>query len=145
MKRVEKHEIRDKERGVESRTGCLSTLFTPLFKAPPSFYSNRCSTHVHAYVHAIMAITRRGDACRKRVALFFVLPPPLAFRSVCGNFACLRRRRRRESRRGISNVIIIDTCFIVRVGRIFVHILGWQLSNCGFFLENQRQFFHGTK
>ena len=24
-------------------------------------------------------------------------------------------------------------------------ILGWQLSNCGFFLENQRQFFHGTK
>ena len=25
------------------------------------------------------------------------------------------------------------------------NILGWQLSNCGFFLENQRQFFHGTK
>ena len=24
-------------------------------------------------------------------------------------------------------------------------LLGWQLSNCGFFLENQRQFFHGTK
>ena len=24
-------------------------------------------------------------------------------------------------------------------------MLGWQLSNCGFFLENQRQFFHGTK
>ena len=26
-----------------------------------------------------------------------------------------------------------------------LEILGWQLSNCGFFLENQRQFFHGTK
>ena len=25
------------------------------------------------------------------------------------------------------------------------NLLGWQLSNCGFFLENQRQFFHGTK
>ena len=25
------------------------------------------------------------------------------------------------------------------------YILGWQVSNCGFFLENQRQFFHGTK
>ena len=25
-----------------------------------------------------------------------------------------------------------------------LHILNWQLSNCGFFLENQRQFFHGT-
>ena len=25
------------------------------------------------------------------------------------------------------------------------YILGWQLSNCGFFLENQRQFFHGIK
>ena len=24
-------------------------------------------------------------------------------------------------------------------------LLGWQLSNCGFFLQNQRQFFHGTK
>ena len=23
--------------------------------------------------------------------------------------------------------------------------IDWQLSNCGFFLENQRQFFHGTK
>ena len=26
-----------------------------------------------------------------------------------------------------------------------LELLGWQLSNCGFFLENQRQFFHGTK
>ena len=26
-----------------------------------------------------------------------------------------------------------------------IYILGWQLSNCGFFLENQRQFFRGTK
>ena len=24
-------------------------------------------------------------------------------------------------------------------------LLSWQLSNCGFLLENQRQFFHGTK
>ena len=24
-------------------------------------------------------------------------------------------------------------------------IVNWQLSNYGFFLENQRQFFHGTK
>ena len=28
---------------------------------------------------------------------------------------------------------------------IYIYVLGWQLSNCGFFLENQRQFFHGTK
>ena len=27
---------------------------------------------------------------------------------------------------------------------IHIHIY-WQQSNCGFFLENQRQFFHGTK
>ena len=34
------------------------------------------------------------------------------------------------------------SCYI----RIFLNeILGRQLSNCGFFLENQRQFFHGTK
>ena len=26
-----------------------------------------------------------------------------------------------------------------------IQVLGWQLSNCGFFLENQRQFFHRTK
>ena len=26
-----------------------------------------------------------------------------------------------------------------------LNVLGWQLSNCGFFLENQRQFFYGTK
>lgn len=26
----------------------------------------------------------------------------------------------------------------------FCEMFGWQLSNCGFFLENQRQFFHGT-
>ena len=26
----------------------------------------------------------------------------------------------------------------------FIYILGWQLSK-GFFLENQRQFFRGTK
>ena len=31
----------------------------------------------------------------------------------------------------------------IRTVRII--LLGWQLSNCGFFLENQRQFFHGTK
>ena len=29
--------------------------------------------------------------------------------------------------------------------KIIIKLLGWQLSNCGFFLENQRQFFHGTK
>ena len=28
---------------------------------------------------------------------------------------------------------------------IYIYILGWQVSNCGFFLENQRQFFHATK
>ena len=31
----------------------------------------------------------------------------------------------------------------IKIG--LMDILGWQLSNCGFFLENQRQFFHGTK
>ena len=48
--------------------------------------------------------------------------------------------KKKKARRRISNVIIIDTCFIVRVGRIFVHILGWQLSNCGFFLEKDNFF-----
>ena len=32
-----------------------------------------------------------------------------------------------------------------RANNRILYILSWQLSNCGFFLENQRQFFHGTK
>ena len=39
----------------------------------------------------------------------------------------------------------VDRCCYVISVQIQYNILGWQLSNCGFFLENQRQFFHGTK
>ena len=45
--------------------------------------------------------------------------------------------------RGISYYRFIDH-FEGKFLADFALILGWQLSNCGFFLENQRQFF-GTK
>ena len=46
--------------------------------------------------------------------------------------------------RGISYYRFIDH-FEGKFLADFALILGWQLSNCGCFLENQRQFFHGTK
>ena len=41
-----------------------------------------------------------------------------------------------------SPIILINIYYIINN---INNILGWQLNNCGFFLENQRQFFHGTK
>ena len=42
-------------------------------------------------------------------------------------------------------VITFSSLRIFTPSLYYYDVLGWQLSNCGFFLENQRQFFHGTK
>ena len=53
-----------------------------------------------------------------------------------------RRNFKANHPRASVNVSMIDRSLKIIQS---IYILGWQLSNCGFFLENQRQFFHGTK
>ena len=50
-----------------------------------------------------------------------------------------------NQRRSYTIFLAIIKSIIHRYRESIPYILDWQLNNCGFFLENQKQFFHGTK